>query len=281
MANISKISPDDGSTILNIKDSNAVHWVDNAILGAKNLLKNTATTQTISDVLFTRNSDGSVTENGTASAYIEYPILNWSEHNIPLGQYILTGCPTGGANDKYRLLVQFSNSISGTNPTNYIDYGDGISVNDVSKSYMRILINISSGQVVNNLTFKPMLRLASDTDDTYVQYAMTNRELTEVQKITFLNDTTNSRFIKGYKVGRIVNICIKGSFPQNDTYPTLDTPIPDSWYPYESIAVSNYSAGQNTGTAFAMIDVDSKKIRISNVANVSYYNTTLSYISKG
>ena len=40
MADISKLSPDDGSTILNIKDSNAVHWGDQSkgYVG-KNLLK--------------------------------------------------------------------------------------------------------------------------------------------------------------------------------------------------------------------------------------------------
>ena len=38
---------------------------------------------------------------------------------------------------------------------------------------------LANGQTVNNLVFYPMLRLASDPDDTYQPYAMTNRELTE------------------------------------------------------------------------------------------------------
>lgn len=40
MADISKISPDDGSTILNIKDKNAVHWDERKGYVTKNLFKN-------------------------------------------------------------------------------------------------------------------------------------------------------------------------------------------------------------------------------------------------
>ena len=42
-----------------------------------------------------------------------------------------------------------------------------------------VQIVVKNGASISNLTFKPMLRLASDPDDTYQPYAMTNRELTE------------------------------------------------------------------------------------------------------
>ena len=38
---------------------------------------------------------------------------------------------------------------------------------------------VASGKTANNDVFYPMLRLASDPDDTYVPYVMTNKELTE------------------------------------------------------------------------------------------------------
>ena len=38
---------------------------------------------------------------------------------------------------------------------------------------------VYNGTTVNDLVFKPMLRLASDPDNTYQPYAMTNKELTD------------------------------------------------------------------------------------------------------
>ena len=40
-------------------------------------------------------------------------------------------------------------------------------------------MSVASGTTVSNLTFYPMLRLASDIDDTYQPYAMTNKKLTD------------------------------------------------------------------------------------------------------
>ena len=259
-------------------NTDLMSYADNAVLGAKNFIPFPYKSST--SALCTNNADGSITVNGsTTSSALNYII--WDRNSkLPKGKYIVS---KGTTNSTVLLnIAKYSNGSWIANLVSLTDKEhDVFTIDYADYDEIVVYIYVASNKTIDNVKVYPMIRLASDTDDTYVQYAMTNRELTEVQKITFLNDTTNSRFIKGYKVGRIVNICIKGSFPQNDTYPTLDTPIPDSWYPYESIAVSNYSAGQNTGTAFAMIDVDSKKIRISNVANVSYYNTTLSYISKG
>ena len=51
-------------------------------------------------------------------------------------------------------------------------------------------IAINDGVTVNNLTVYPMVRLASDTDNTYVPYAMTNKELTDASvTVVALNST--------------------------------------------------------------------------------------------
>ena len=62
----------------------------------KNLLKNTAVTQTIDGVAFTANGDGSVTANGTAgaSAPIRY---NLGEVVLPPGNYLISGQNEGVA----------------------------------------------------------------------------------------------------------------------------------------------------------------------------------------
>lgn len=146
------------------------------VLGAKNLLQNTATSQTINGITFTVNADKSVTVNGTATATTNLALEMTPEFDSAV---ILSGCPLGGAANKYS--IQYSSWVSGV-PI-YADYGEGVIIpNAFNKSTYpnaRIFINITNGQTISNLTFKPMIRLASDPDDTYQPYAMTNRELTQ------------------------------------------------------------------------------------------------------
>ena len=142
------------------------------VLGAKNLLPNNATSQTINGVTFTVNDDGTITANGTATAVANFNISLSISDTLSC---ILNGCPSGGSDNSYRIGARYNNS--GTLTYNY-DTGNGCKINDIS-IVDRVFIQIASGQTVNNLVFKPMLRLASDPDDTYQPYAMTNRELTE------------------------------------------------------------------------------------------------------
>ena len=57
------------------------------VLGAKNLLPNNATSQTVNGVTFTVNSDGSVTASGTAASNVSFVI---SYANYEKGTYIAT-----------------------------------------------------------------------------------------------------------------------------------------------------------------------------------------------
>ena len=156
---------------------------EQAMLGAKNLLENTGTTQTKNGVTFTVNADKSVSVNGTATANTEFYLTSsktgaqWKE--ILGSNVIMTGCAENGSASKYYIR------IIRTNPSWQdfgSDYGTGrtldISTMGDDSTYL-FLIGISNGVTINNLVFKPMIRLASDPDDTYVPYAMTNKELTD------------------------------------------------------------------------------------------------------
>ncbi|MDE6021819.1 MAG: hypothetical protein K2H01_12580 [Ruminococcus sp.] len=131
------------------------------MIKGKNLLKNTAATTTESGVTFTRNSDGSITCNGTATQAIQFLIgeVNVSENT----DYIISGCPTGGNPNKYFLLANMSNIGN-------LDFGSGTTFNSRAYSNIKVNIYIREGQTVNNLTFYPMLRYASITDNTYTPY---------------------------------------------------------------------------------------------------------------
>ena len=58
--------------------------------------------------------------------------------------------------------------------------------------YISVLKNASFATPV---TVYPMLRLASDTDDTYAPYAMTNKELTDLVNTYFESTANSSSFV--------------------------------------------------------------------------------------
>lgn len=139
----------------------------------KNLLKNNAESQTINGVTFTVNDDGSVTANGTSTNHI------WKDYHISAspsvieGDYILNGCPSGGGSSTYRLNIVDRGTENIKDVAIYSDDGNGATVPFDTTHYYRYQIRIYNNVTLNNLVFKPMIRLASDTDDTYEPYKET------------------------------------------------------------------------------------------------------------
>lgn len=147
----------------------------NNVLGAKNLFENTAVTVSKNGITMTVNNDKTVTLNGTATEQVVFFItkeLNsdaiTTRYIDNTKKYILSGCPSDGADNKYFIY-------DGIN--NLKDFGEGIALS--GKSTYNASIYVRSGVSCSNVIFKPMLRLADIQDDTYTPYAMTNRELTE------------------------------------------------------------------------------------------------------
>lgn len=169
-------------------------------MGAKNLLpfdfygivsaNNAGTwngkTYTRNGVSFTVNDDGSilVDSNGqAASADTEFYLAsNKSPNsvimvkNIVSKAVILSGCPEGGASNLWHLRKWGQNS-SGT----YYDNGSGITFTETAETLgnnnWNIQIRVMNGKTISNQLFKPMLRLATDTDATYKIYAPANKDL--------------------------------------------------------------------------------------------------------
>lgn len=129
-------------------------------VAGKNLMQNTAETKATNGITFTVNDDGSVTANGTATATAFFNInttLKLSEGT----RYILSGCPpyTG-------VLIVGGNYGS--------DSGNGMTFTALSTAASAlspaVYLRIASGTTVDNIVFKPMLRLASVADNTYEPY---------------------------------------------------------------------------------------------------------------
>lgn len=140
-------------------------WVGGA---GKNLLNITTTTQTVSGVTFTVNSDGTIKANGTASARIALALAtNASETPILNKSVIMNGCPSGGSTNTY--FIQWYGYDGASAVAN--DTGNGTSAFTPTSTAGVIAIVIQSGVAVNNLVFKPMIRLSTETDPTWQPYS--------------------------------------------------------------------------------------------------------------
>lgn len=110
-------------------------------------------------ITFTKNSDGSIVANGTATANARYAFVSESgtRENIKAGAYRITGCASGGSTSSYRIVI----GITGVGEK-YED-GNGINITISSDTTYYFGIFIREGQTVSDLVFKPMI--VSGTED--------------------------------------------------------------------------------------------------------------------
>ena len=166
----------------------------NNVLGAKNFINVTSKTSTYNGLTFTINADNSVTVNGTATVQSYFTLSNENAWDLKAGNYIINGCPSGGSASTFELQIRTDESDSSLWIFG-IDFGNGANFNIASDKKVKAYIGVQSGVTVTNKTFYPMLRPASITDDTYVPYSMTNREMTPyVQAISNPNLLDNPWF---------------------------------------------------------------------------------------
>lgn len=146
--------------------------------GAKNYLNVTITTATVNGVTWTVNSDKSISTSGTADASTYVDITG--NFILPAGSYILSGCAEQSTALDMRLRLTKVSDYSAI----AWDDGEGAQFTLGEDTKVVVRIRFEDGVDTTGRTFYPMIRLASDTDNTYQPYAMTNRELTDsVQKL--------------------------------------------------------------------------------------------------
>lgn len=159
------------------KVNDKVSYEDNSILGAKNFLPNDAvTTTTAQGVTYVVNDDKTVLI-ASGQTTTTYTNLTLGSATLPEGNYILSGCPSGGSANTYRLRLVNDSTLLG------IDSGNGYSFHADGNTNYTFTIGLSANgttyTIPSDLLFKPMVRLASDADDTYQPYAETNYQLTK------------------------------------------------------------------------------------------------------
>lgn len=116
-----------------------------------NELENTAKTQTIKDVTFTVNEDGTVVANGTASQQVTLVLTKVL--SLQKGDYMISGCSRGGTTATYRIDVWKSDWSSLG-----FEVGNGTKIS-LSESIENAIvgITITKGTTVENMVFKPKI----------------------------------------------------------------------------------------------------------------------------
>jgi len=132
--------------------------------GGKNKLLLSTQSGTYGDVVTTVNSDGTILCNGTASAEVNITLYNGT---LPSGTYRINGNPSGASSTTYRMRYRVN---SGS--WNYISSETSDpDVTLTSTDILELRILIASGVQVSNKLWKPMIRLATETDSTFAPYS--------------------------------------------------------------------------------------------------------------
>lgn len=164
------------------QDTALAELIDN---GPKNIFHTAATTETIGEVTFTKNNDGTwtTTATGNTSARRAKAMTFTVPASIPAGRYIITGCPAGGkvgSTIKYCLYLM-DDTTSTRVVANDDDTGSGFVFDwtpNPAHTY-NLIIDIRIGSNPNGLTWKPMICLESawNISNKFVSYVPTNAEL--------------------------------------------------------------------------------------------------------
>lgn len=128
----------------------------------KNLMPRFTSATPSGGLTYSVNDDGEVTVTGTNTSIVFYAI----KFTLNAGTYILTGAPSGG-----QLTIR-SGQAGGAPSSEFSgrldDYGSGATFTVSARA--SAWLNIRSTAGTHNQVYKPMIRLASETDPTYEPY---------------------------------------------------------------------------------------------------------------
>lgn len=148
--------------------------VNRVIYGSgKNLLQVNAKDAIVNSVKFTVNSDGSINANGTNNITTAGTIFKLCDFTFKSSvMYLLSG----GLSSYLQLDVRdSSNAII----NNLYNTGGSLPILFETETTASIFIRIDNGFTADNVTFYPMIRLASESDDTYEPYYEGLKDLTD------------------------------------------------------------------------------------------------------
>ena len=174
----------------------------------KNWLPNEMTNQTVNGVSFIKNDDDSITLNGTSNGR---PTPVMYKGTLKAGSYIFS---QGVYSDSIGLHIIYTEN----NTTVYVDLIHApngkreFTLSEDKEITAKVDVR-NVGTVASNVTLYPMIRLASDTDDTYVPFMGINTaELDEEYELNGFNgiyDEIDSE--RGVRIQRFDKVVLDGS----------------------------------------------------------------------
>lgn len=208
------------------------------ITTGKNMLKNEATSQTISGIDFIQNNDRSITINGTSTEAIEYNIAGTSTNTSPflcfkkgLNYYL--------SSNGHQIKMYY---YDGTDRTEvYSGTGGLITFTDSDKLITQVVLSIPSNTTIDNITVYPQLEYGTISTD-YEEYK---------------NSILTFDFSEYIKEGLYPSDTL---FPSDELYP-LGTTID-----YILIEEGNVSALING----ELIDISNGNVNLFNGYNIIY-----------
>lgn len=210
---------------------NGTSWTDwasvptrsevNAIanIGAKNQLPNIVKTTTIKGVTITRNDDGTLTLNGTASEtfYLHIPTTGDYYASFPNGTYVLVAGEDIGDRSKNQSGIYLGCNNGSTSYYAKNDNGGKTGAFAVTQNIIKVWLVVPKDTVATDFIVKPMIKPSKINDDTYVPYGMSNAELTEKMIVQALSGYTvhesisNPGSISANKQGSMVVVSFWGT----------------------------------------------------------------------
>ena len=148
--------------------------------GAKNIVSISTIEKVSADDLTINVNNGIITITGTqhGNANIGIPV------SLTAGRYYLSGCPTGGGNNTYRVDLRVT--TGGNLYVDTADTGNGFAFTVDSTVTIYYNIRIASDYTVSSLHIKPMIITKAAYDAGYTDfcpYALSNAELTAKEQV--------------------------------------------------------------------------------------------------
>lgn len=265
----------------------------NGYVGAKNLIPYPYhhTTRVSNGITFTDNGDGTITASGTVTtgktAFFGVIARAQSDFQLPVGTYVLSGCP------KMEGVLIYVNHGNSSVTMDGTDRGDGAVIRGSGEN-TGCEIQIASGTVITTpITFKPMIRRVEDTDPTWQPYAKTNKELTDAftNQVADSDDTYSPS--KAYKVGehciynnviyKCITACSAGSWTTNQScfsQTTLTSAVTDLNSALDQLKTPTHLGSNASSTTYNISDYNYIGIEVVDDINGTNRATGHALISK-
>lgn len=271
-ANIS--AADDVTTQLSsVKQALSDEVVTRATIGAHNLFSTPEGSGIIAGLTVIKNADESfsVTGGTTSGSGFVLPIneaANYADISKRLKPSTTYKFSVGVSDENMTLQVlckvlptdSFSTLVSTVNVSE-VEFTTPASFTVI---YARVSIPVSTA--VPTMTLKPMIRLATDKDDTYLPYAMTNKELTAGLNGNYVYEGASYIEVKGDGT-KTINEMLSGAITELNTFITSLT--------NEGVEVTRCEVQSVINAA-----VEENKILTSNVSSL-FFNKAITEISTG